>query len=143
MTVSAILRFKGSDVVSAKPSDTLESVARLMARKRIGAVLVLDEGSVAGVLSERDIVKTIAAHGSDALSMPVRAAMTSVVVSCSPHDTVEEVMEEMTRGRFRHMPVIEEGRLLGVISIGDVVKRRIDDAVHEAEALREYVASAG
>lgn len=144
MTVSTILRGKGSQVISAKPDDTLHDAARLMAKNRIGAVLVLtDTGGLGGVLSERDIVKALAQHGAEGLQKPVRAFMTAEVVTAGPHDTVEEVMERMTNGRFRHMPVMDEGRLVGMISIGDVVKRRIDVAENEAQALREYVSQAG
>lgn len=143
MTVAHILRRKGSEVIAAKAADTLAHVAQLLARKRIGAVLVLDGGQVRGILSERDIVKALAAHGPAALDMIAGDVMTAHVVSCAPHDSVEEVMEEMTRGRFRHMPVMDGERLSGMISIGDVVKERIDEAVAEAASLREYVASAG
>ena len=144
MTVSLILKRKGGDVVSVRPDAALASVVRTLAEKRIGAVLVTDAaGGVAGVLSERDVVRALAAHGPGALDMPVSAFMTAEVISATPSDTIEHVMETMTVGRFRHVPIIDGGRLVGIVSIGDVVKRRIDDAEHEAQALREYVTQAG
>jgi CBS domain-containing protein len=143
MTVSHILRRKGSAVVSARRTDTLGAVAQTLAQHRIGAVIVLDGGRVEGILSERDIVRALAAHGAAALETAVSQAMTADVVSCSPRDSVETVMERMTRGRFRHMPVMDGETLAGMISIGDIVKERIDEAVAEAASLREYVSSAG
>ena len=143
MTVSMILKGKGGDVVSVKPGDSLADVVETLAKHRIGAVLVIEGGEVAGVLSERDVIRCLAKHGGEALALPASSAMTANVVSARPSDTVEFVMETMTRQRFRHLPIMEEGRLVGIISIGDVVKRRIDDAEHETQALREYVAGAG
>lgn len=143
MNVSMILKGKGGDVVSVKPDDNLAFVVSTLAKHRIGAVLVMEGHEVAGVLSERDVIKALATHGTDALSRPASAAMTAAVVSAKPSDTVEFVMETMTRQRFRHLPIMEDGRLVGIVSIGDVVKRRIDDAEHETQALREYVAGAG
>lgn len=144
MTVAQILKVKGTDVVTVQPDDTLAKAVDVLASRRIGAVLVLHPtGAVAGVLSERDVVRTIAHHGADALQQKVSAVMTSEVVHTTPRETIEHIMEKMTHGRFRHLPVLDDGRLIGIVSIGDVVKRRIDDAVHEAEVLRDYVASAG
>jgi CBS domain-containing protein len=143
MSVAAILKSKGSSVISVSPDDKLAAVVDTLAAKRIGAVLVLAGERVAGVLSERDVVQALALHGAECLSRPVSDYMTSDVVHAEPSDTTEALMEKMTHGRFRHVPILDGGRLAGIISIGDVVKRRIDDAVHEAEALREYVSSAG
>ena len=144
MTVSSILKGKGAGVISVAPQDLLASVIDTLAAKRIGAVLVTDAaGNVAGVLSERDVVRALARHGAGALDMTASSFMTAEVVHATPNDTVEHVMETMTRGRFRHVPILENGRLVGIISIGDVVKRRIDDAEHEAQALRDYVTQAG
>lgn len=143
MSVATILKSKGSTVVSVNPDDTLASVVDVLSKRRIGAVLVLSNDAVAGVLSERDVVRALARHGAECLARPASEYMTSDVVHAAPTDTVEVLMEKMTVGRFRHVPILEGGRLIGIISIGDVVKRRIDDAVHEAEALREYVSSAG
>ena len=144
MTVSVILKTKGNDVVSVSPDELLSSVVDTLAARRIGAVLVLDAaGAVAGMLSERDVVRALSQEGPSALDKPVRAFMTAEVVHATPSESIAEVMEKMTVGRFRHLPILDQGRVAGIISIGDVVKRRIDDAVHEADALREYVASAG
>ncbi len=143
MSVAAILKSKGGSVISVQPDETLASVVEILSARKIGAVLVVAGDAVAGVLSERDVVHALACHGADCLTRPVSAYMTADVVHASPADSVEALMETMTNGRFRHVPILEQGRLIGIISIGDVVKRRIDDAVHEAEALREYVSSAG
>ncbi len=144
MSVSLILKSKGSDVISVKPDSVLSSVIETLSSRKIGAVLVLHgDGRVAGVLSERDVVRALAQHGAGALAMPASTFMTADVVSAGPHDSIGRVMEKMTHGRFRHLPIIEEGRLVGIISIGDVVKKRIDEAEHEAQALREYVTQAG
>ncbi len=144
MTVSLILKSKGSDVVSVGPDEALGSVIGTLSERRIGAVLVLREDRhVIGVLSERDVVRALAKHGADALAMSASSFMTPEVVSAAPGDSIGRVMEKMTHGRFRHLPIIEDGRLVGIISIGDVVKKRIDDAEHEAQALRDYVTQAG
>lgn len=144
MTVSMILKSKGADVISVGPDNPLSSVIDTLASRRIGAVLVLHgDGRVAGVLSERDVVRALARHGAGALAMPASDFMTSEVVSAGPQDSIGLVMEKMTHGRFRHLPIVEAGHLVGIISIGDVVKRRIDDAEHEAQALRDYVTQAG
>lgn len=143
MTVSTILKSKGGDVVSVNPDDTLAKVVEILAKHRIGAVLIMSGQEVAGVLSERDVVRALAKHGAGALEVLASSVMTANVVSARPGDTIEHVMEKMTQGRFRHLPIVHEGKLVGIISIGDVVKRRIDDAEHEARALKEYVAGAG
>lgn len=141
MTVAAILRDKGDALVSSKPDDLIAEVARLLAQHGIGAVLVLDSaGGIAGILSERDIVRGLARAGAAVLQQRADSLMTRDVVVCSPHDTVQDVMHLMTRRRIRHLPVLEKGRVAGMISIGDVVKRRIADTEMEAEALRHYIA---
>jgi len=141
MTVAAILDHKGYEIVSARPDDHLSTTAELLARHRIGAVLVRDAaGSVLGILSERDIVRAIAAHGAAALSMTASAVMTRDVIYGSPGDTVDKVLATMTDRRIRHLPVMHEGKLVGFVSIGDVVKRRIADVEAEADQLRQFVA---
>ncbi|MDE1148546.1 MAG: CBS domain-containing protein [Azospirillaceae bacterium] len=141
MHVSGILKHKDSTIVSVRPEDTIETVVALLAAHRIGAVLALDPaGAVAGIISERDIVRGLATHGPHVLNQSVSDLMTRKVVSCSPHDSVSSIMTRMTEGRFRHMPVMENGRLLGLISIGDVVKHRIAEATSEVESMRVYVA---
>jgi CBS domain-containing protein len=142
MTVAAILAEKGREVVTANPTDTVADAAELLAERRIGAAIITDRaGRLLGIVSERDIVAALAEHGADALYRDLRSIMTAKVVTCSEHDTINVVMSRMTRGRFRHLPVIEDGRMVGVISIGDVVKRRIEDVEREAEQMRHYIAA--
>ena len=145
MQVKHILRNKGRDVVTTDGEATLSEAARLLARRRIGAVVVMDgKGNVTGILSERDIVRALADHSVAALGQSVGRHMTRAVSTCSESDTVDELMETMTHGRFRHMPVVEEdGRLTGIVSIGDVVKTCIEETTREAQSLREYIAAAG
>jgi CBS domain-containing protein len=141
-TVQAILGLKGGDVATADPGHTLGHVVGKLAELRIGAMVVSDEArNVIGIISERDVVKMIAAHGASVLQEPVAKFMTRSVQTCTRKDTVDELMEMMTRGRFRHVPVVEGGKLVGIVSIGDVVKHKIEEAEHEAEVLREYIAS--
>lgn len=139
MNVLTILRSKGSDVITTAPSATVMDAARIMTEKRIGAVLVLDKGKVVGVVSERDIVRTVATQGVAALYFEVRELMTSDVVTCSRGATINEMMAIMTERRIRHIPIVEEGQLYGLVSIGDVVKYRIEETEREAEALRDYI----
>ena len=141
MNVATILKSKGSDVSTLGPNVTLQDAARLLTGQRIGAVVIVNGQSLAGILSERDIVKAIAAHGAVALAKPVRDVMTTRVVTCDLNDSVDEIMDSMTAGRFRHLPVVEAGRLIGIISIGDVVKHRMAETVMETEALKLYISS--
>ena len=139
MTVSRILALKGRDVTTITPHRSVADAIALLAARRIGAVIVGgDDGAVLGILSERDIVRALAA-GADALQHPVSRYMTAEVVTCAPDMLIIDVMEEMTAGRFRHMPVMEGGRLAGIVSIGDVVKHRLDEMQHETQALRQYI----
>ena len=143
MTVKTILGHKSRDVVTIQPTATLAEAAGLLAERRIGAVLVLGiEGRVAGILSERYIVRALAERGGAVLGERVDHVMTRKVFTCSENDTVAQVMEQMTAGKFRHVPVTEEGRLIGIISIGDVVKHRLHEIESESEALREYILTA-
>ena len=143
MTVASILAHKGREVLTAPASTSLASVADILATKRIGAIIITGQkGEVAGILSERDIVREIAKHGADALDQPAQVCMTRKVISCTESDTVDRVMELMTSGRFRHLPVLEDERLVGIVSIGDVVKRKIEQAERDAGELREYIATA-
>ncbi len=140
MYVSEILKTKGADVTTTGPAETVAATARLLNVKRIGALLVRDaKDNVIGVISERDIIHGIAVHGERALDMQVRELMTSEVISCKPADTISAVMKTMTLRRFRHLPVIDEGELKGIISIGDVVKYRLEETELEARVLRDYV----
>jgi CBS domain-containing protein len=140
MLVKHILRDKGRDVVSISPGATLAEAAHMLAGKRIGALVVRNSGGdIAGILSERDIVRALAQDSVKALAHTVSVHMTSEVETCCETDTVEELMETMTHRRLRHLPVVEAGRLAGIVSIGDVVKTRIAETVREAESLREYI----
>jgi CBS domain-containing protein len=143
MTVAAILQNKGPEVITARPDQTLETAARLMTERRIGSVLVRDGDEVVGILSERDVVRAIAQHGAAALTQSVASAMTRDVVFGEPGDTVDKVLGLMTERRIRHLPVKDHGRLIGLVSIGDVVKKRIEDVEQEAEGLRAFVHGAG
>ena len=142
MTVAAILKEKGRDVVTAHPGATLADICALLTDKRIGAVVLTDKsGGVKGIVSERDVVRAIAREGAAALARPVSGFMTREVVSCAEDDTNASLMAKMTGGKFRHLPVVREGKLVGIVSIGDVVKRRIAQAEFEARAMREYIAT--
>jgi len=143
MTVKAILSRKGSDVVTIAPTANLTEAVKLLAQRRIGAVIVTGaDNRVAGILSERDIVRVLGERGADALGDNIAAVMTRKVTTCVETDTVSDIMERMTTGKFRHVPVVEQGRLAGVISIGDVVKFRVEEIERESDALREYIATA-
>lgn len=141
MNVATILKAKGSDVATVNPDVTLADAALLLTERGIGAVVVMEGRHVLGIVSERDIVKAVARNGAEALKAPVRDVMTTRVVTCSLNDSVDELMDSMTEGRFRHLPVIEDGELVGIVSIGDVVKHRIAETVMETEALRLYIAT--
>ncbi|HLT78627.1 MAG TPA: CBS domain-containing protein [Ferrovibrio sp.] len=142
MTVAAILKDKKPGVIAAKPGDSVEQVCQLLADKGIGAVLVLrPDGGIAGILSERDIVRGLSMIGNDLLQQSVDSIMTKNVMVCSSHDTIEDIMHLMTRRRIRHLPVVDDGELVGIVSIGDVVKRRIAQTEMEAEALKQYIAT--
>lgn len=143
MTVARILAEKGDSVVTLPPHRTIDEAIHLLAEKRIGALVIGDaEGRVIGILSERDVMRALASEGASALDRPISHHMTTKVVTCTRRASIEDVMETMTEGRFRHLPVVEEGRLVGVVSIGDVVKRRIEDAEREAEEIKQYIATA-
>ncbi len=142
MNVQKILTDKGSDVISIAPGHSLADAARLLAARRIGAVMVIGEdGGIRGILSERDIVRAIAADGSSALDHAVSRHMTANVVTCDRDSTVDALMDVMTTGKFRHVPVVDQGRLIGVVSIGDVVKRKVAETEAEARAMREYISN--
>ena len=143
MTVKAILERKGHDVFTLGPNDNLSEAINILAEKRIGALVITNgDRKIVGILSERDIVRVLAREGAAALSLPVRSAMTPKVKICNENHTVNEVMEIMTAARFRHLPVEKNGLLDGIVSIGDVVKRRIEDVEREAEEIKAYIATA-
>jgi len=143
MNVKAILAAKGGDVVCIEPTATLAAAAKLLSEHRIGAVVIRGAGGrLAGILSERDIMRALAGHGADALALPVGQVMTRDVATCGEDDSIAGIMERMTVGKFRHMPVVAQGKLIGLVSIGDVVKQRVDEVVRESEELRDYIRTA-
>jgi CBS domain-containing protein len=143
MTVSAILKHKGRDIASVRPTMTIAEVTSLLATRGIGAILVQDEsGQLLGIVSERDIVRALAANGASALDMTAGQLMTRTLKTATPQTTVSQAMALMTSGRFRHLPVIDHDVLVGIISIGDVVKARIMQQEHEVDSLKAYVAGA-
>jgi CBS domain-containing protein len=142
MTVRAILDTKGHQVQSVEPDAKLSAAIKILSERRIGAVLVLSQGRIEGILSERDIVRVLGERGAAVLDEPVSSVMTRKVVSCGEKDTVSELMETMTRGKFRHLPVVEDNKVVGLISIGDVVKWRVSEYEREQEALRDYIKTA-
>ena len=140
MFVSDILAQKGTSVHSVVPTASVAEVSHQLSARRIGSVLVIDaDGSVHGIVSERDVVRALASDGAAALGLEVSRIMTRDVVTCDPDDAIEDVMQAMTSGRFRHVPVVRHGDLLGLVSIGDVVKARLTEARYEAEALKAYI----
>ena len=143
MNVSSILAAKGGDVITIEPTATIAAAAALLTEKRIGALVIVGAGGrVAGILSERDIVHTLAKRGRQALDEPLSQAMTREVATCGPDDEITSLMERMTDGKFRHMPVIDGGKLAGIVSIGDIVKQRVDEMERESEAMRDYIQTA-
>ena len=142
MTVATILSDKGREVATTTAAKTVADAVALLARKKIGALVVVEGDRIAGIISERDIVRAIAATGGAALTEPVDAIMTRTVVTCTDAETIDSVMGCMTRGRFRHLPVVRGGKLDGIVSIGDVVKARISQVEREAEDMRAYIATA-
>jgi len=143
MVLAAKARNLGGDIVCIEPTADLAAAVKLLSTHRIGAVLIRGAGGrLAGILSERDIVRALSDHGAGALALPVGQAMTREVATCSEDDTVASIMERMTTGKFRHMPVIANGMLTGLISIGDVVKQRVEEIESESEAMRDYIRTA-
>jgi CBS domain-containing protein len=143
MTVSIILAAKGREVVTIEPGATLKSAVALLAQKRIGAILVLGaDNRIVGILSERDIVRAIAEGGAAAFDEPVSQSMTRKVSTCTETETIASLMERMTEGKFRHLPVVDQGRLVGIVSIGDVVKHRLQEMERDSAAMRDYILTA-
>src|SRR5215467_1277890 len=142
MTVRAILDTKGHQIVSVEPEAKLSAAINTLGDRKIVAVLVMSKGSIEGILSERDIVRALGERGAGVLDQPVSEVMTRKVVSCRQSDTVAAIMEMMTMGKFRHLPVVEGERVVGLISIGDIVKWRVQEYENEQEALRTYIKTA-
>ena len=142
MKVANILEHKGGRVLTTTPAQSVGDTVSLLRREKIGALVVCDdEGNVAGLISERNIINGLADHGSAVLKLDVGTLMTTSVLSCKTSDNIVDLMATMTERRIRHIPVIEDGELKGIVSIGDVVKDRIAETEHEAELLREYISS--
>ncbi|MBV8654389.1 MAG: CBS domain-containing protein [Alphaproteobacteria bacterium] len=141
MNVEAILRSKGRSVATIPSSATVGTAVHELKTRGIGALVVNDDdNAVAGILSERDVVHALAEHGAALLTMKVDQLMTKRVVTCRPEDTVAELMARMTERRFRHLPVLKDGALIGIVSIGDLVKNRIEEVEFEADSLRSFIA---
>lgn len=140
MNVAAILKGKGRAVATAPPDTALQEITERLAAKRIGAIVLIGgNGAVAGIISERDIIRAVAQHGPACLLQPASKFMTRQIVTCGEGDTIDELMATMTAGRFRHIPVVQDGALVGIVSIGDVVKHHIAEVEMEASALRTYI----
>jgi CBS domain-containing protein len=143
MTVNDILLHKGTQVITIEPTATVAAAVRILAQRRVGALVVTGaEYHIVGIISERDVVRVLDEIGPEVLDVPVAEVMTRKVVTCSRHETISEIMERVTSGKFRHVPVVEHGRLAGIVSIGDVVKARLSELENEHNALREYILTA-
>ena len=143
MNVKTILAAKGGDVICIEPTATLAAAAQLLCKHRIGAVVIRGAGGrLAGILSERDIVRAITEHGAEALALPVAQVMTRDVITAGEDESIADIMERMTSRKFRHLPVVSGGKLIGLVSIGDVVKQRVEEVERESEALRDYIRTA-
>ena len=143
MKVSNILKTKGHDIITAQPHRTLHEIAHILAEKGIGAVVITSaDGGLMGIISERDLVRVLARNGAAALNDAVSRHMTPKVVTATRETSIDHLAEQMTAGRLRHMPIVESGRLLGLVSIGDVVKWRVEEIESEHKAMREYIANA-
>lgn len=139
MQVSDILSAKGNRVVTVRPSETIETFAHRLRMAQVGAMVVSEDGKkITGIISERDVTYAVATHGANLVDLRVSDLMTMSVVTCSPHDTIANVATIMTRRRIRHIPVEENGTVVGIVSIGDIVKHRIDEMELEANVLRDY-----
>lgn len=139
MNIAQILKAKGRAVATARPDATLLEIVNKLAQKKIGAIVIVgDNGEVAGIISERDVIRRLGERGEHALVEPVSQVMTSSVICCQETSTLDEMMEVMTQGRFRHVPVIEDGALVGIVSIGDIVKHHIAEVEMEVTAMRGY-----
>lgn len=140
MTVEHLLQRKGDNVLTVMPETTVHEAAAELERHRVGALVVSRQGTdICGILSERDIVTGIARHGAEVLTWPVERVMTADVHTCGCHDTIDQLMRVMTDSRIRHLPVVRDGRMVGVVSIGDIVKKRLDDLELETRALHDYI----
>jgi CBS domain-containing protein len=143
MNVTTILSTKGRDVATIAPTATVSDAVRLLTERKIGALIITGAGGrITGIVSERDIVRALANHGAGALQLPLNDVMTRKVVTCGPNDSIANLMELMTAGKFRHLPVMDADKLAGIVSIGDVVKSRLAELEFEQTALRDYIQTA-
>ncbi len=143
MIVKNILAGKGGNVIATEPTANVIAAVKLLAERGIGVVVVLGaDHRIVGILSERDIVQALAEHGAAVLDEPVSQVMTREVKTCSEDDSIEDLMGRMTTGRFRHLPVVKQDKVIGIVSIGDVVKSRVEEIDHEAKSLRDYIQTA-
>jgi len=142
MLVKQIFKQKDDRIITVRPEDTVATAAEILKQENIGALMVREaDGELDGILSERDIVRAMPKHGPDLFSLTVAQLMTRDVITCSSEDRVHDLMKKMTAGRFRHLPVVDDGKLIGIISIGDVVKSRLEELEAETSQLRDYIAS--
>lgn len=142
MTVRSVLDTKGHQVICVSPDTKVSAAVKILSERRIGAVMVMSGQKIDGILSERDVVRVLGERGAGVLEEPVRSVMTSKVITCHESDTVSAIMEVMTSGKFRHLPVVANDRIVGLISIGDVVKWRVAEYEREQEALQDYIKTA-
>jgi CBS domain-containing protein len=143
MNVKHILSQKGADVLTLEPTATLGTAMETLAQRRIGALVIIGaDRRIVGIISERDIVRVLVERGTGILQSPVSETMTRKVVTCGLNETIAEIMGRMTAGKFRHVPVVDQGRLIGIVSIGDIVKARLEELQQEHEALRDYIRTA-
>ena len=143
MNVSDILKAKGARVITVRPNEAVSTFVKRIVLEKVGAMVVSADGvRPIGLITERDIVHGLARHGAGLLAMEVREVMTERVLACAPNDSIKDVMIKMTKGRTRHLPVMEDSKLAGMISIGDVVKSRLENAELEANVLRDYITTA-
>ena len=144
MAVAHILKQKGAAVITVQPADSVQAIVDILAKHRIGAVVVVDhEGAIAGIVSERDVVRAMAGDAAGVVGKSARDIMTAKVRTCTPQDSETDLMQMMTESRIRHLPVVADGRLAGMVSIGDVVKFRMEEIEREADHMKSYIASAG
>jgi CBS domain-containing protein len=142
MLVSQILKSKGDSVFTITPHETIGSAAALLHSRKVGALVVQDsDEAVVGIVSERDVVRVVAEAGAGGLGHPVRSCMSTAVIFAEPTESVDRLLERMTDRRIRHLPVCKDSRLMGIVSIGDLVKAKIAEAEHEAETLKNYIAA--
>jgi CBS domain-containing protein len=144
VAVAHILKQKGAAVITVKPADSVQSIVDILSKHRIGAVVVVDQqGGIAGIVSERDVVRAMAGDAAGVIAKSAKDIMTAKVRTCTPEDSESDLMQMMTESRIRHLPVVADGKLAGMVSIGDVVKLRMEEIEREADHMKSYIASAG